>query len=225
MVRLVLFDIDGTLVRTGGAGVRAFDQAGAVAFGVIHGARRFRFAGRTDTSLVREFLVTHRIPPHPENFDRFLAAYIFLLDRYLPEHAGHPCRGVEELIRGMSALPRPPLLGLQTGNIRLGAELKLRHLGLWEPFATGGFGDDAEDRNQLAAIARERGGRLAGRPLAGEEILVIGDTPHDIACGRSIGARVLAVATGGNSIEELRACEPDWCVPDLGGVTADQVCG
>ncbi len=116
-------------------------------------------------------------------------------------------------------------MGLLTGNIRLGAEIKLTFYELWEHFQTGAFGDDHEDRNRLAAIAQERGSRLLGGPLRGEEILVIGDTPHDIACGRAIGAKVLAVATGIFRLEQLRGHAPTWAVEHLQQVVVKEVCG
>src|SRR6185295_18221916 len=101
------------------------------------------------------------------------------------------------------------------GNVRIGAELKLRHYELWQHFRTGAFGDDHEDRNCIADIAKKRGTLFFGRDLAGEEILVLGDTNHDVACGKSIGAKVIAVATGGCSLEELKGHGADWTVPDL----------
>ena len=110
--------------------------------------------------------------------------------------------------------------GLLTGNIRLGAEIKLRRYGLWEFFETGGFADDSEDRNHIAAAALERGRRVLGGNLRGEEILVVGDTPHDVRCGKFIGAKVLAVATGGAKLEELQNHKPDWAVEDLTRVSA-----
>jgi phosphoglycolate phosphatase-like HAD superfamily hydrolase len=114
---------------------------------------------------------------------------------------------------------------LLTGNIRLGAEIKLRRFGLWDRFTTGAFGDDHEDRNQIAAIARDRGSQELRRPLGGPEILVVGDTPHDVACGRAIGARVLAVATGGASQQQLEPHRPDWLVQSLEEVEAAAVSG
>ena len=124
-----------------------------------------------------------------------------------------------------STLPEPPALGLLTGNIRLGAEIKLRHFELWEVFQTGAFGDDHEDRDQIAALAKERGSLLLNNDLSGEQILVIGDTPRDIECARAIDARTLAVATGGVKFEELETHKPDWLVKDLTTVVATQVCG
>jgi phosphoglycolate phosphatase len=220
MLKLVLFDIDGTLIRTGGAGVHAFTRTGAAEFHVPDGMRQMQFAGRTDTSLVREFFTRHGIAATPENFRRFFDRYVFLLDHLLPQHPGGVCPGVRELLAGLRALPQPPLLGLQTGNIRLGAEIKLRHYGLWGWFEVGGFGDDSESRGELTRLAVERAARRLGHRLAPEAVVVVGDTPHDVDCARAVGARVLAVATGGATREQLAARSPDWLVDDLTGIRA-----
>jgi phosphoglycolate phosphatase-like HAD superfamily hydrolase len=225
MVRLVLFDIDGTLIRTGGAGMKAFAKVFSSEFNAADGFERLKFAGRTDLSLVREFFSFHHIPPTPQHFERFFDQYVFWLDHILQQSSAAVYPGVWEFIGGLQALPEPPLLGLLTGNIRLGAEIKLRHLKLWETFETGAFGDDHEERSQIAAIARERGSRILGRDLAGGEVLVIGDTPLDIRCARAIGARCLAVATGGHPRAELELHQPDWAVEDLREITADEAIG
>jgi phosphoglycolate phosphatase-like HAD superfamily hydrolase len=222
-VKLVLFDIDGTLVRTGGAGIEAFRRVFATEFGVSDGFEKLKFAGRTDLGLVREFFEYHKIPMTPENLGRFFEQYVFLLDHILAQGAPQACRGVLEFIAALRKLPVPPMLGLLTGNIRLGAEIKLRHCGLWDIFEMGGFADDSEDRNMIAAAAKERGSRLLGKELRGEEVVVIGDTAHDIRCGRYIGARVLAVGTGGATLEELKSHQPDWAVEDLTHLTAKEV--
>jgi len=223
MVRLVLFDIDGTLVRTGGAGVKAFAKVFETEFGARDGFENLKFGGRTDVSLVREFFGVHKIAPTPENFQRFFGRYVFWLDHILQKSETATCPGVWEFIHQLQTLSHPPLLGLLTGNIRLGAEIKLRHFDLWKVFATGAFADDHEDRNQIAAIARERGCKILGERLRHEQVLVIGDTRLDIGCARGIGARVLAVATGGSTLEDLRRHAPDWAVADLKAVTAKQV--
>jgi phosphoglycolate phosphatase len=223
MVELVLFDIDGTLVRTGGAGVEAFRRVFAAEFQATDGFEKLKFAGRTDTGLVREFFDYHRIPMTRENTERFFEHYVFLLDYILSQGGARHCEGVLDFIADLNALPAPPLVGLLTGNIRLGAEIKLRHCNLWDPFKMGAFADDSEDRNLIAVAARDRGSRLLGKELRGDQIVVIGDTPHDIRCGRFIGAKVLAVATGGAALDELKAHRPDWAVENLTCVTARQI--
>lgn len=225
MVKLVLFDIDGTLVHTGGAGIKAFAKVFATEFNVANGVDKMKFAGRTDVNLVREFLTMNGIETTTENFRRFFERYVFWLDEILRHSETAACPGVVEFMHSLRALSDPPLFGLLTGNIRLGAEIKLRHFDLWKEFETGGFADDHEDRDQIAHAALRRGSRVLGRKLRGEEVLVIGDTPLDIRCGRAIGARVLAVATGGAKLGELKPHNPDWAVEDLGGVSAREACG
>jgi len=225
MVQLVLFDVDGTLVHTGGAGIKAFARTFATEFNALDGVEKINFAGRTDVNLVREFFGLHQIAATPENFRRFFERYVFWLDQTVAQSNGGACRGVLKFIDDVLALPGPPLLGLLTGNIRLGAEIKLRRYDLWDVFQTGAFADDSEDRNQIAVAALARGSRLLGRQLCGEEIVVAGDTPHDIRCGRFIGARTLAVATGGAKLDELKKHQPDWAVEELTQVSAREVCG
>ncbi len=225
MVRLVLFDIDGTLVHTGGAGIKAFAKVFATEFNAPNGVSRMKFAGRTDVNLVREFFTLNQIEPSAENFRRFFENYVFWLDHILSDSETSACRGVFEFMQALRELPQPPTFGLLTGNIRLGAEIKLRHFHLWQEFETGGFADDHEDRDQIAHAAFRRGARVLDRDLHGEEVLVIGDTPLDIRCGRAIGAKVLAVATGGATWSELKPHQPDWLVEDLGSVAAAEICG
>lgn len=224
MVQLVLFDIDGTLVHTGGAGIKAFARTFATEFDALDGVEKIRFAGRTDVNLVREFFGIHGITATPENFRRFFERYVFWLDQTVAQSDGGTCHGVLKFLDDLSVLPNPPKLGLLTGNIRLGAEIKLRRYNLWDHFEIGGFADDHEDRNRIASVAFERGSRLLGRKLRGEEVVVVGDTPHDIRCGRFIGARILAVATGGAKLDELKQHQPDWAVEDLTRISAREVC-
>jgi len=224
MIRLVLFDIDGTLVRTGHAGTQAFARTFASEFDLHHGSERMKFAGRTDVSLVREFFRIHGLDESPGHFERFFSRYAFWLDHILADSNGHACAGVSELICGLQALPNPPMLGLLTGNIQLGAEIKLRHYGLWEHFVMGGFADDHEERDHIAAAALARGRRLLGKFLQPQQVVVIGDTPFDVRCGKFIGAKTLAVATGGATLEELKPCGADWTVADLTKITAQEIC-
>jgi phosphoglycolate phosphatase-like HAD superfamily hydrolase len=183
-----------------------------------------KFAGRTDVSLVREFFKIHGLPETPGHFRQFFERYVFWLDHILAHSSGTVCHGVRKFIRDLQALPQPPALGLLTGNIKLGAELKLRRFGLWEIFQFGGFADDHEDRNHIAVAALERGRRVLGKNLQPQEIIVIGDTPFDVRCGKFIGAKVLAVATGGATLDELRKCQPDWAVEDLTRISAQEIC-
>ena len=224
MIRLVLFDIDGTLVHTGGAGTAAFTQTFAKHFHLHHGTEKMKFAGRTDVSLVREFFRLHGLAESPGNFNLFFEHYVFWLEHILEKNGGETCRGVRQFLRDLQALPASPVLGLLTGNIRLGAEIKLRHFGLWEMFQFGGFADDHEDRNHIAVAALERGRRVLGKALQPQEIIVIGDTPFDVRCGKFIGAKTLAVATGGAKLAELKNHDADWTVEDLTHISAREIC-
>jgi phosphoglycolate phosphatase-like HAD superfamily hydrolase len=132
---------------------------------------------------------------------------------------------VVEFIHRLQALARPPLLGLLTGNIRLGAEIKLRHFNLWEVFEVGGFADDSEERDQIAAVVRQRGVLALKEDFRNDQVVVIGDTPLDIRCARAIGARALAVATGGSTLEELKEHQPHWAAEDLRRITPEEVVG
>lgn len=214
-MRIVLFDIDGTLIRTGGAGIKAFARTSESVFGLPGGTAHLSFHGRTDTSLVREFLRHHSLPETKENMSRFLDSYLVLLAEMLAEHPGERCPGVGPFLEACRAMVPKPVIGLLTGNVRLGAELKLRAHGLWEEFSVGGFGDDHEDRNQIAAIARQRAELELGARALDHEVVVIGDTERDVACARAIGARCLAVATGGIPAGDLARSGPDWLFAGL----------
>ena len=224
MVRLVLFDIDGTLVHTGGAGTKAFSHTFASVFGLKHGAERMKFAGRTDVSLVREFFGIHGVPASVENLGDFFENYVFWLEHIVAQSTGGECAGVRNFIEDLLALPQPPTLGLLTGNIRLGAQIKLRRFGLWDHFVMGGFADDHEERNHIAVAALERARRVLDPHLQPQEVVVIGDTPHDVRCGKFIGAKTIAVATGGSTFEELQPHAADWTVQDLTQIRAREIC-
>lgn len=224
MLRLVLFDIDGTLIHTDCAGIKAFERVLEMEFKLRDATRGVHFAGRTDTSLVREIFRNHGIEPSKENLHVFFERYAFWLAHLLTQSHGGIFPGVWRFIYELQSLPEPPALGLLTGNIRLGAEIKLRHFNLWDFFSIGAFGDDHEDRRQIAAIAIERGCRSLDRRLRGEEVLVIGDTPRDIDCALANNVRVLAVATGDATLADLQAHRPTWAVTDLEKVRAKELC-
>lgn len=216
--RLVLFDIDGTLIRTGGAGVHAFGRTAELLYGIPGVAERTHFHGRTDTALVKEFFLGHGLQGRSWDIRHFLDAYVFLLDQRMREQPGEVCPGVPEFLRELRSLPAPPAVGLLTGNVLLGARIKLEAHALWGDWACGAFADDHEDRNQLARIVRDRASRLLGRRLEGPDIVVIGDTARDVECARAIGARSLGVCTGGGSEAELREAGATWVVDDLRAV-------
>jgi phosphoglycolate phosphatase-like HAD superfamily hydrolase len=215
MVKLVLFDIDGTLIQSGGAGEKAFARVCQLEFGIENGTANLQFAGRTDPSIVRDFFSQFSIPATVENFRRFFDAYVFMLDDLLRRLDGRVLPGVTCMLHTLRTTPQAPAIGLLTGNIRLGAQIKLSHYQLWEQFQFGGFGDDHEDRNQIAAIAHQRANRLLKNTLKGHEVLVIGDTPRDVECAQAIGARTLAVATGKFTVDELKTHRPDWVASTL----------
>lgn len=224
MFKLVLWDIDGTLIRTGGAGVKAFAKAFATEFGFTDGSEKLKFAGRTDVSLVREFFVMNGVEPTPKHFQQFFAVYVRYLEEMIVNCEGEICPGISEFMSGLRASSGKPRFGLLTGNIRRGAEIKLNRFNLWHEFPFGGFADDHEDRDCIAAIAKQRGADLLNQKLRDEEVLVIGDTPHDIRCARAINAKVLAVATGGAKWDELEKHQPDWLVKDLTDGKLQQLC-
>jgi phosphoglycolate phosphatase-like HAD superfamily hydrolase len=206
--KLVLFDIDGTLLHTHGAGRRAIHAALLAEFGAI--ARGgVRFDGKTDPQIVRELLeeVEH---PHQEADDRIAAVcrrYVdFLRDELAPPNGQtlvYP--GVPALLDLLEARG-DALLGLLTGNVADGARLKLAAAGI-EPggFGVGAFGSDHADRACLPAIAAERAAAVLARVPRGAEIVILGDTPSDMTCGRAVGARAIGVATGSYSAHDLKA--------------------
>jgi phosphoglycolate phosphatase-like HAD superfamily hydrolase len=221
--RLVLFDIDGTILWTDGAGRRAVFQALEEHFG-RSGPGEHRFDGKTDPQIVRELM------RHAGVSDADIDARLdVVLDRYLDllrdelasvDHGRHIFPGVRELLDALEAR-EDVVLGLLTGNIHHGARAKLAAVGIDpERFVVGAFGSDHHDRPELPEIARRRAERALGHPVAGHELVVIGDTPADVACGRSIGARAIGVATGHYSVDELRACGAAAVFPDLSDTAA-----
>jgi phosphoglycolate phosphatase len=215
--RLLLFDIDGTLVLTGGAGKRAMDRAFEDEFGVAEAFAGLSMAGRTDRWLAEQALERHGLAATAANLDRFRRRYLAELEHAIHEPgAGRRgvMPGVVEALDRFASIPGTEL-ALLTGNYMRGAHIKLAHFDLWDRFGWGAFGDDHADRDALAvaalASARERGLALA----TPEQAVVIGDTPHDIACARAVGARVVAVASGGHSLDELCTHRPDLALEDL----------
>ncbi len=216
----VLFDIDGTLLQTGGAGQLAFAETFADEFGVPELSGAVPFAGRSDRAIAFELMRVHGIPATEENWQRFRAAYLEHLPVSLTRRQGSVLPGVPELLIELEAV-KHVLVGLLTGNLREGAVHKLTYYGLVERFGFGGYGDQCDERCDIAAsalaeahrAAAARNGHGNGKGLSGA--MVIGDTVHDISCARSIGAFAVAVPTGNTPPEQLAAAKPDLLLDDL----------
>jgi phosphoglycolate phosphatase len=211
---LLLWDIDGTLIASGGAGLRALQAALRDVFGLEDSIADIDFAGRTDTWIMREVFRKFDLPITSENFSRYFAGYIAALPRELANPHARVLPGVRAILQA-AAEHGQFAQGLLTGNMRRGAELKLRHHGLWEHFAFGAFADDSEHRNELGPHAVRRALERHGVNFAADRVWIIGDTSHDIACGKIIGARTLAVATGSSTVEQLHACAPSVTLENL----------
>src|SRR5438309_6676037 len=212
--RLLLFDIDGTLIHSGGAGVEALKRALTERFGINDDLHDIAIAGMTDSGIVISILKKHQIPTTADNIAAFLDSYVHYLSLELPRRKGKLLPGVLELLEKLKSR-KHLVLALLTGNVSRGAQLKLEHYVVWHFFEFGAFADDHQDRNQLGPFARARAKEKHGREFSAAEIDVIGDTPRDIACGKALGARTIAVATGTWSRDELAKHEPDFLIDDL----------
>ena len=213
--KLLLFDIDGTLINTNAAGLQGFARAFREIFGAEDDLSRVDFAGATDSDIMRQLFALHDVPFAPENQERFRAAYFPALEQILPERPGCVLPGVVPLLDALAAR-EDVQLALLTGNFAESARLKLVHYKLWNYFPFGAFADDSLDRNELGPIALRRAHEFRGVNFdAAADVWIIGDTPKDIACARAFGARVLAVATGRHRMEQLAAHAPDAVLPEL----------
>jgi phosphoglycolate phosphatase len=219
MPTLLLWDIDGTLIASGGAGMRALRRALHQAFQIEGSLDDIDFAGRTDRWIMRQVFAKFGVASSEENFERYFAAYIAALPEELSNPAARILPGIPALLAGAAA-QKQIVQGLLTGNMRRGAETKLRFHGLWDYFAFGAFADDGELRNDLGPHAIRRAASHAGLEFSPDRIWVIGDTPHDVACGKAIGARTIAVATGSHSTDALREHSPTTVLSDLSDTAA-----
>jgi len=215
VARVVLFDIDGTLIRSGGAGARALERAVELALGRNQVRAEFPFAGMTDRAIFRRMLGALGLEASEERIARILEIYPGLLREEVAGASNY--RVLPGIVDGLDALGHvgDVALGLGTGNIERGARIKLERADLNHYFAFGGFGCDAEDRAALLRAGAERGAAFLGRPLVECRVLVVGDTPLDVAAAHAIGARCLAVATGGASVDQLVAAGADDVFDDL----------
>lgn len=222
-MKLLLFDIDGTLIRGKGAGRRSLGRAFSEVFGVadIDAAMdRVEFNGRTDPQIIRGVARAAGIADADlaPRLPALTASYLEHLRGLAGEPGGaHPCPGYPELLDRL--VDRPGItLGLLTGNIEPGARIKLEPFGMNRYFADGGYGSDHEERPAIAAIARRKFEARLGHDLAPENVMVIGDTVHDVTCGRENGFRTLAVGTGGVAESTLRGAAADFYFDDFSDV-------
>ncbi|MCC6388801.1 MAG: HAD family hydrolase [Dehalococcoidia bacterium] len=219
MARLLLFDIDMTLIRTHGAGRGAVNTVLARLSGVEEATAGMRFDGRTDRAIFLEALGRHGLGgADPERaFEAFVADYLAELEKSLEVLGGVVLPGVPALLDALDA--RGQLLGLATGNMERGARVKLTHFGLWERFAAGGFGDHTPVRAEVVREGIDALARVIGCDPDPSATIVLGDTPLDIEAAHLAGTRCLAVATGAFDVDALRAAGADWVFADLSDTT------
>lgn len=214
--KILLFDIDGTLLLTGGAGRIAFEKAVEELFGFQNSWGGLVPDGKTDPMIIEELLTPLKGSPLSQNeYERLCNRYH---DHFEVEVARvekfHIMPGIVELLNRLSSEPAFAL-GIATGNFKKAADMKLRRGGLEQYFSFGGFACDAADRRELTKIGYERGKTFCGQEIAAENVIVIGDTVHDIRAGKSIGAKTVAVSTGSTRPETLQAMNPDYLFQDL----------
>jgi phosphoglycolate phosphatase-like HAD superfamily hydrolase len=216
-MKLVLFDIDGTLITSRGAGRRAMRTAFERVYGTAGGIDQYDLRGRTDTRIVHDVMGAEGWKPARvrEHLDDFFEAYLDGLATEIGDGQGVvTLPGVDAVVERLAGSAEV-VLGLVTGNIEEGARIKLLPTGLWPRFQVGAYGSDHMDRRRLPALAARRAHALLGRQFAPADVVVIGDTPHDVDCARACGAVAVAVATGQYPGDALLADRPDHFFEDL----------
>ena len=211
-----LFDIDGTLITTAGAGSKAMYAASEELYGVSPDEGTVTFDGSCDLALVKQILDYAEIELTPENIETFKKNYLSKLPDFLNQESESVLPGVEKILDVL--LNRDDVVvGLLTGNMIEGARIKLNHFGLWDSFDFGGFGDNYEDRNDVAKMARRELHKRHPEIDPGH-IWVIGDTPRDVICGKAIKSNTMAMTTGSFSLELLEEYDPDIVAQDFNQV-------
>jgi phosphoglycolate phosphatase len=213
--RLVLFDIDCTLIDSHGAGGRAILRAIKDVYGVEGELGDYSFHGRTDPGIISDLATLWGGgEPGDRLVDGCIARYVELLHHEIDGGEVETLPGIRELVTALAA-DRRALVGLLTGNVLEGARLKLEPTGLYSLFRVGAYGSAPALRAELPAVAVARAEALTGRRYAGKDVVVIGDTPADVECGASLGVTAVAVATGRHGVDELAACAPDHLFADF----------
>lgn len=213
-MKFILFDIDGTLIDSDGAGTRALDLAFEEIFSISCAFRDISMAGKTDLQILREGLKLHRIDTPNGAVPAFFRTYIRHLRENIDPGKGYVKPGIKNALQSLSS-NRGCILGLLTGNIEEGAMVKLKAFGLDTFFETGAYGDDSEDRNKLLPIALDKLYRRNSIEIDFRDCVVIGDTPQDIECSKPYGALAVAVATGPYGYSVLRDAGADVVFEDL----------
>ncbi len=209
-----LFDIDGTLLNSGGAGQAAMEAAFVEQFGPMQPVEGVAYAGRTDRAIIADIFRYFDIEDDDHTRDEFVGRYFSHLPDKLSQKEGGVLPGVTVLLEELASRENVEL-GLLTGNFRRGAEIKLGHFDLFHHFEFGGFGDIHHDRGDVARDALQETRAFLNRDIHPSQIWVIGDTPADVSCARVIDANVIAVSTGHFSEETLAATKPDHLLPDF----------
>jgi phosphoglycolate phosphatase-like HAD superfamily hydrolase len=215
-VKLLLFDIDGTLVTTGGAGVRALNRAFCQVVGIVNALDGVRLSGKTDPAIIREvFALRGNSPRVPDALEEILEMYVTLLPEEVQQSDNYTVLpGIRRFLEDLQGAPNLAF-GLATGNVERGARIKLERGNLNRFFPFGGFGSDAENRTELVRRAGQNGIRHTGFSIDPRDVFVIGDTPRDIAAGREAGFQTVGVATGHYSMQDLEGAGADLVVADF----------
>ena len=218
-MHVIFFDIDGTLLLTGGAGQAAMEAVLAAEFQADRPVEGIPMAGRTDRAIVTDLFSFYGVEVNEERWNRFNVAYLRQLTETLKSQDGLVLPGVVALLQELNRRD-DVLLGLLTGNFREGARLKLEHYEIFHFFQFGGFGDVHHHRNDVAGEALSQAVKHHNREFAADRVWVIGDTPADVECARFIGANAIAVTTGSFRRDELEATSPDHLFEDFSDPTA-----